>query len=113
MAPMKAESQWTLEWDSRAPEEKAIFNPAFCGELIGRTVFEYHQARALPLNLAVTFIVLPLTLHNTTREVLPKRTNAVFASWIANNNPLLAEFPQRTMRLRADHSRSLALRCKE
>lgn len=100
MAPTEAESQWTLEWDSRAPEEKANFNPAFCGELIGRTVFEYHQARAFSLNLAVAFIVLPLTLHNRTREVLPQRADVAFASWIANNNPLLAELPQRTIRLR-------------
>ena len=100
MAPMESESRWLLEWDNRAPEEKANLNPAFCGELIGRAVFEYHQVRALPLNLAVAFIVLPLTLHNTTRKVLPKRANAAFASWIANNNPLLAELPQRTIRLR-------------
>lgn len=101
MTPMEAaESRWTLEWDERASEEKANLNPAFCAEIIGRAVCEYHQARTLPLNLAVSFLILPLTLHHTTRRTLPRRASVAFASWIANNNPLLAELPRRMIRLR-------------
>ena len=99
-SPVEAKSRWALKWDNRAPEQKANLNPAFCGEVIGRTVCEYHNARRLPLNLAVSFLILPLTLHHTTRKALPKRANTAFASWVANNNPLLAELPRRIIRLR-------------
>ena len=45
--------------------------------------------------------VLPLTLHKPTRDALPGRANAAFATWVAENGPLLAEeIPGRVNRLR-------------
>ena len=53
------------------------------------------------LNLATAFLVLPLTLHKPTRDALPGRANVAFAGWVAENNPLLAELPDRVNRLRS------------
>jgi hypothetical protein len=39
-ALMADETRWSLAWAERPAEEARIFNPAFCGELIGRTVGE-------------------------------------------------------------------------
>jgi hypothetical protein len=98
--PMATESRWSLTWAERPSEEASNFNPAFCGELIGRTVCEYYKAREAALNLATAFLVLPLTLHKPTRDALPGRANVAFAGWIAENNSLLAELPGRVNRLR-------------
>lgn len=95
-----SDTRWTLAWKERPVEEARNLNPAFCAELIARTVFEYHKARKVPLSIATAFLVLPLTLYKPTRTILPGRANTAFATWIATNNPLLAELPGRVNRLR-------------
>lgn len=97
---MEAETRWTLAWDERPPEEARNLNPAFCGELIGRSVCEFHKTRGVPLNLAISFLILPLSLHKATRDQLPGRANVAFAGWVADKNPLLGELPGRVNRLR-------------
>lgn len=96
---MSDETYSTLPWRERPVEEARLFNPAFCGELIGRTIWEFHQSRQMALNMVLAFLVLPLTLHETTRQELPKMANAAFAGWVANHATLLAEFPARVRRL--------------
>jgi hypothetical protein len=97
---MADETRWSLAWAERPVEEARIFNPAFCGELIGRTAGEYHRTRQAALNMAAAFLVLPLTLHKPTRDALPRRANTAFAGWIADNAALLAELPERARCLR-------------
>lgn len=97
---MADETRWSLAWAERPAEEARIFNPAFCGELIGRTVCEYHRTRQAALSVATAFLVLPLTLHRTTREALPGRANTAFAGWVAEHGALLPELPERARRLR-------------
>ena len=95
-----SDTRWTLAWGERPAEEARNLNPAFCAELITRTVAEYHKARKIPLSMATAFLVLPLTLHKPTRTALPGRANKAFATWIATNNSQLAELPGRVNRLR-------------
>jgi len=97
---MADEARWSLTWTERPAEEARLFNPAFCGELIGRTVGEYHHTRQAALSMATAFLILPLTLHKPTRDALPGRANTAFAGWIADNAALLAELPERARRLR-------------
>lgn len=97
---MAEETGWSVSWAERAAEEARIFNPAFCGEMIGRTVCEYHRTRPAALSMVTAFLVLPLILHRPTREALPKRANTAFAGWVAEHAALLAELPERTKRLR-------------
>ena len=58
--PMADETRWSIPWTERPAEEARILNPAFCGELIGRTVQEYHRTRQEALGMVTTFLVLPL-----------------------------------------------------
>ena len=97
---MADEAGWSLPWAERPAEEARIFNPAFCGELIGRTVGEYHRNRNAALSMVTGFLVLPLTLHTPTRETLPGKANTAFAGWVAEHAALLAELPERARRLR-------------
>ena len=98
---MADDTRWSLTWAERPVEEARIFNPAFCGELIGRTVGEYHRTRQAALGMVTAFLILPLTLHKPTREALPRRANTAYAGWVAEHLVLLAEMPDRTRRLRA------------
>ncbi|MBF0184946.1 MAG: hypothetical protein HQM06_11235 [Magnetococcales bacterium] len=91
---------WSIAWAERPPEEARIFNPAFCGELIGRTVCEYQRMRLSALNMAIAFLVLPLTLHRPMCDSLPGRANTAFATWVVEHGALLVELPSSVKRLR-------------
>lgn len=97
---MAERSHWTLAWRERPPEEAAHFNPAFCGELLARTIYEYQRLRSAPLPLPLAFVVLPLTLHLATRRALPRKANTTFASWSAEHEAILVGVPDRVLRLR-------------
>ncbi len=97
---MVNETRWRLAWSERPAEEARIFNPAFCGELIGRSVCEYHRSRQAALTIATAFVILPLTLHRPTRDALPGLASTAFAGWVAEHDALLADLPERLMRLR-------------
>src|SRR5262245_1567850 len=92
-------TQWDLRWSDRPSEEARNLNPAFCGELIFRTVSDYFRLRKQPFSFALSFVVLPLVLHQATRAQLPGNASTAFAGWIADRNPILAEFPDRAQRL--------------
>lgn len=87
-------------WRERPVEESALFNPAFCGELIFRAVADYSTHRAAGLQLPLAFAILPFVLHGASRTALPARSDATFGTWAVKNNGLLAEFPGRVMQLR-------------
>lgn len=94
-----AKRTWDLPWTDRAREEAANLNPAFCGELLARSISEYNRLREIPFPFALTFLVLPIALHKRTRDLLPGRSSAAFVGWIAENKPALAEMPERVIRL--------------
>lgn len=93
-------SRWSLSWRDRPAEEAALLNPAFCGELIARATKDYERLRGAPFPLPLSFVVLPLVLHAPTLAALPGRANTTFATWSADNEALLADLPERTLRLR-------------
>ena len=93
-------SRWSLSWRDRPAEEAALLNPAFCGELIARATRDYERLRGSSFPLPLCFVVLPLVLHPPTLAVLPGRANTTFATWSAENEALLADLPERTLRLR-------------
>ncbi len=97
---MTDDSRWNVPWVERPPEEARIFNPAFCSELIGRTVGEYYKTSQTPLSVTIAFLVLPLTLHKATRTALPGRANTAFAGWVAENAGVLVLLSERARSLR-------------
>ncbi|TIN00362.1 MAG: hypothetical protein E5Y34_12605 [Mesorhizobium sp.] len=93
-------TRWSQPWRDRPSEQAALFNPAFCGELISRTVAAYDVGRGGPLPFALAFLVLPLALHPGARAALPVRSDTTFATWAAEHGAMLAELPDRVMALR-------------
>jgi Family of unknown function (DUF6521) len=92
--------RFELAWRERPQEEAALFNPAFCGELLARTLDQFRKRAGSAMPLVYTFLVLPLALHPGSRRVLPRRANTAFASWAGDNADMLSVLPDRVLRLR-------------
>lgn len=93
-------SSWEIGWATRPKEEAALFNPAFCGEVISRAVTAYAQLRTHGLGLPLAYLILPLTLSQRMREALPRRADTTFVTWAGLNRVLLADLPDRVTALR-------------
>lgn len=93
-------ARWSLTWRDRPPEEAALLNPAFCGEVIARATRDYEKVRGSAFPLPLGFLILPLVLHPPTLAALPGKANTTFATWSADHEALLAELPERILRLR-------------
>ncbi|MBF2734485.1 MAG: hypothetical protein ISN26_00050 [Betaproteobacteria bacterium AqS2] len=74
-------------------------NPAFCALLLWRAAKGYVIANSEGLSFEEAFLILPMVLHRTTRETLPRDTRTSLAVWV-NSNPL-------TQGCIATHSKSL------
>lgn len=95
----QSRTRWDIPWRARPLEEATNLNPAFCGELISRSISEYRRIKQSPFGFPLSFIVLPIVLHPATRSQLPGNASAAFVGWIAQHSPTLAELPDRTARL--------------
>ena len=62
------------KWDERPNEVKYLLNPAFCGRILFSMINEYQKTanRAVPFPLL--FMVLPLILHEDTRNAISRST---------------------------------------
>ena len=79
-------------WRSRSTEERALLNPAFCGELLHVAAAEYGDP-GLPFPLS--FFVLPLVLHKKTRAALPGTIRTSIPTWLQRNPDVKIGFDQR------------------
>lgn len=87
-------------WSNRPVEEANLFNPAFCATVLATAVHEYARKANKPLPYALIFLVLPIVLHQATREALPHSTITSLLPWIQANRDRLVNFAQRVCRLR-------------
>lgn len=79
-------------WHQRSMEERALLNPAFCGELLHLTAAEYGED-GLPFPLS--FLVLPLVLHRKSREALPSTIRTSVPTWLQRNAEVKIGFDER------------------
>ncbi|MFZ2997360.1 three component ABC system middle component [Sphingobium sp.] len=89
-----------LGWDERPREEAALFNPAFCGEIIAQSVHAHFKTGKRPLSFPLAFTILPLALHPASRERLPSQSSTTLRTWAVNNDALLRPLSDRIARLR-------------
>ena len=91
-----------IPWHARAYEERNLLNPAFCSTLLwhaGKGAAENPNSPRSSLYFIEAFLILPLVLHQGTRDSLPFRVNSSLPVW-ANNNPLVvASLPDRARAL--------------
>ena len=83
------------QWVERPPEQARLLNPAFVGATIWSCVRGYTSVRQTGLPCALAFVAVPITLHKSTREVLPRSTSTSMASWLTENPRALVGFTER------------------
>ena len=86
-------------WSNRAVEEANLFNPAFCATLLAKTVEEYGKKMQSPFPFVLSFLVLPIVLHQATRGALPSSTITSLLPWVQDNREHLINFALRVTRL--------------
>ena len=81
------------KWDERPNEVKYLLNPAFCGRILFSMINEYQKPanRAVPFPLL--FMVLPLILHEDTRNAISRSTQLI--NWTHTHRELVCSFPAR------------------
>lgn len=82
-------------WNRRSDIEAALFNPAFCGELIKHTVASYNNtAKGGGFPYALSFLILPFLLNTEISSQMPQTTRTGFVPWLYANRhiaPIIAE----------------------
>lgn len=86
-------------WDERPIEIRNLFNPAFCGLTLIRSLIAYEEEdkRGMPFSLAL--LILPLALHKQSREILARSNRSYFLKIVASHPELLVGLPKRTAAL--------------
>lgn len=82
----------------RTHEERHLLNPAFCSTLLWHAALgatEIENSPRFSLSYIEAFLILPLTLHQSTRNSLPTRINSSMPVWVSNNPLVIASFPGR------------------
>ena len=88
-------------WSHRPVEVAYLFNPAFCGEVLLRSIETYskHSTNEEGLSFPLAFLILPLVLHKKTRERIPATTKNTLHYWLRENGSALIGFPMRARNL--------------
>jgi hypothetical protein len=82
-------------WAERPTELANLLNPAFCGFLLYAAANSYQDEAGQEMPMALCVLVLPLVLHKSTRESLPRAISTTLLAWLAQNQSVLVEFPLR------------------
>lgn len=68
-------------WSQRPIEHRTLLNPAFLAVIVAEAVRGHEEESGRPLAFALAFLVVPVVLHEPTREALPTIATSVFA-WL-------------------------------
>ena len=83
-------------WDLRPIEIRNLFNPAFCGLILFRSLAGYEEEKPEGMPFSLTLLVLPLCLQRDAREVLSHASRSYLLKTIEKNPQMLVGFGQRT-----------------
>lgn len=97
----KNSSTMMKTWNKRSVIEAALYNPAFCGELIIHTIATYNNVvknGIFPYPLG--YLVLPFLLNNELFNELPRTKRTNFITWIISHNYLIPIIVNKTCDLK-------------
>jgi len=81
-------------WHLRPQEVANLLNPAFCGQVLHAAVKAHVEASTGALPFPLSFLILPLVLHRTTRDTIDGRTKH-FQNWITDHEEVKVGFAAR------------------
>jgi hypothetical protein len=88
-----------LPWEKRPFEIANLLNPAFCSLLLGDSIAAFQKENEEGMPYPLSFLVLPLVLHEATRETFPKTTQTKLRVWLKNYPEVRFMFVERTRQL--------------
>ncbi|MEH2337869.1 three component ABC system middle component [Nostoc sp.] len=83
-------------WEQRPFEYANLLNPAFCSILLRNAIKNYHAQKKQGMPYSLLFLVLPLVLHGSTRNALPKTTVTKLHIWLQRQPEARVGFGDRT-----------------
>lgn len=100
-------------WSERPREEANLLNPAFCCLGITAAVIGYQLAVPQGLPLGLAYMVLPITLHKPTRDILPNTRRTSLPMWLQNNTSVRVLFHQRLASLKPFTNEAIIFGCNK
>jgi len=100
-------------WTERPREEAYLLNPAFCCLGISAAVVGYQNVASRGLPLALAHIVLPISLHKPTRELLPRDRRTSLPLWIQDNASVRVLFHERLLSLKSFTNEAIIFGCRK
>ena len=88
-----------LRWENRPIELANLLNPAFCSLLIGDAIAGFFKERQNGLPYAISFFVLPLILHSSTRNALPRTIATKHHVWLEEHHHMKIGFAERARQM--------------
>ncbi|MGR6805099.1 three component ABC system middle component [Sphaerotilus natans] len=87
------------DWSSRPFEERNLFNPAFCGVVLAAAIREYERVSGKPMPYSLTLLVLPMCLHQASREQILENKRLSVLRIFALRPDLMVDFAERARAL--------------
>lgn len=88
------------QWTQRPVEEANLLNPAFCSALIASSDVGYMSIDNAGIPYPLVFLMLPVVLHKSTRDLLPRTKRTSLATWIQRNTEVRILFAERVIALK-------------
>lgn len=63
-------------------------------------IIGYKDVKSEGMPILIVFMILPIVLHKSTRNSLPKQKNTPLISWIEENSSLCLGFPKRLISMK-------------
>lgn len=83
----------------RPREVRTLFNPAFCGLVIARGIEGYSSASKRPMPFSLSLLILPLCLHQRTRDIFKSGNRSYFTKILEDHPEIRVDFAERTIGL--------------
>ncbi|MDR6216095.1 three component ABC system middle component [Paracidovorax wautersii] len=87
------------DWSYRPFEERNLFNPAFCAVVLAAAIREYERVASKPMPYSLTLLVLPMCLHQASREEILENKRLSVLRVFALRPDLLINFAERARSL--------------
>lgn len=85
------------QWSRRASEIAYLLNPAFCARILFNSIESYAKECSNPFPYPLLYLVLPITLHKKSRDLVDTRTK--MPVWISKHPDLQIDFALRAKSL--------------
>jgi len=88
-----------ISWSDRPIEQARLLNPAFFAALIWSCAEGYDSIDAQGIPYPLSFVAMPVVLHKSTRESLPRAITTSLAAWLGENAQAHIRFTERAISL--------------